>query len=155
MNPRARLLQTLDTAWSAFTASFDGLTDDQLLQPGVTGNWTVKDVLAHVTTWEHEALTYLPLIAEGGTPPRYANVGGIDAFNARRTEQKRALSLSEVRQQLAGTHRQLVELIDRTPDELLASQTRFRRRLRVDTYAHYPEHTDMIRAWRERLETNA
>jgi hypothetical protein len=35
------------------------------------GEWSVKDILAHVTTWEEEALKYLPLILTGGRPPRY------------------------------------------------------------------------------------
>ncbi|MBP1636454.1 MAG: hypothetical protein H6Q10_3028, partial [Acidobacteria bacterium] len=29
------------------------------------------------------------------------------------------------------------------------SDTRFRRRLRADTYGHYPHHTRAIRSWRE------
>ena len=69
-----------------------------MMEPGVTGAWSVRDTLAHVTSWEEEALKHLPLILKGGTPPRYSvHHGGIDAFNARMTEQKRNLSLSEVR----------------------------------------------------------
>ena len=44
----------------------------QLAEPGVSGGWSVKDSLTHVTTWEAEALQYLPLILAGGTPPRYS-----------------------------------------------------------------------------------
>ncbi|HEX2279797.1 MAG TPA: hypothetical protein VHN13_22140 [Candidatus Tectomicrobia bacterium] len=73
------------------------MSDSQLTEPGVTGHWSVKDTLAHVTAWEEEALKYLPLILEGGRPPRYITYGGIDdAFNAQMTEQKRDLSLSDV-----------------------------------------------------------
>src|SRR5437773_1337186 len=43
------------------------------MKPGVTGDWSVRDILAHVSTWEEEALTHLPLILEGGTPARYGN----------------------------------------------------------------------------------
>ncbi|HEV7126446.1 MAG TPA: maleylpyruvate isomerase N-terminal domain-containing protein, partial [Ktedonobacterales bacterium] len=68
-----RLLRQLDTAWGAFQASYAGLPDAQLLEPGVMGDWSVKDILAHVTTWEQEALKHLPLIIEGGRPPRYAS----------------------------------------------------------------------------------
>jgi hypothetical protein len=58
------------------------LSDAQLMEPGVTGDWSVRDILAHVSTWEEEALPHLPLILEGGTPPRYSvRYGGIDAFN--------------------------------------------------------------------------
>ena len=104
------------------------------MEPGVTGAWSVRDILAHVTTWEEEALTHLPLILNGGTPPRYSvRYGGIDAFNARMTEARRTLSLAEVRVQLVATHARLVELIQRVPEDQLTGDTRFRRRLRLDT----------------------
>jgi len=76
-----KLLKRLDTAWMAFKESYAGFTDTQLLEPGVTGDWSVRDIIAHVTTWEEEALTHLPLIIAGGRPPRYStSYGGIDAF---------------------------------------------------------------------------
>ena len=134
-----------------FNESYAGLSDAQLMEPGVTGAWSVRDILAHVTTWEEEALQHLPLISNGGTPPRYSvRYGGIDAFNARMTEQKRILSLSEVRAQLAATHDRLVDFIERAPEHHLIGDTRFRRRLRLDTYGHYPLHAEAIRQWRGR-----
>jgi hypothetical protein len=110
----------------------------------------VKDILAHVTTWEEEALKYLPLIIEGGTPPRYVSYGGIDAFNASTAARKRALSLSEVLQQLHQTHRRLIEYIQGVPEAQFRHETRFRRRLRLDTYRHYAEHARAIGEWRGR-----
>jgi Mycothiol maleylpyruvate isomerase N-terminal domain len=53
---RQRLLRRLDKAWAALRESYVGLSDSQLTEPGVTGDWSVKDILAHVTTWEGEAL---------------------------------------------------------------------------------------------------
>jgi hypothetical protein len=147
---RQQLLRRLDAAWAALNDSCAGLTDSQLLESGVVGDWSVKDILAHVTTWEEEALEYLPVIAMGGQPPRYAESGGIDAFNARTAEQKRGLSLAEVRRQLDDTHRRLVDLVQRTPENQFTRETRFRRRLRLDSYSHYVIHADAIRQWRER-----
>jgi hypothetical protein len=66
--------------------------------------------------------------------------GGIDAFNARMTEQKSGLSLSEVLEELDDTHRRIIDLIQSVPDDQLIRETRFRRRLRLDTYSHYPQH---------------
>jgi hypothetical protein len=145
-----KLLKRLDTAWAALKESYAGLPDSLLMEPGVMGNWSVKDSLAHVTTWEEEALKYLPLIIEGGRPPRYAKYGGIDAFNAQMTEQKRGLSLSDVRRQLDETHRRLIDFIQSAPEDQFTRETRFRRRLRLDTYSHYPQHAEAIRAWRAR-----
>jgi hypothetical protein len=148
-DPVGKLLKRLDTAWAAFKESYAGLPDSRLMEPGVMGDWSVKDILAHVTTWEEEALKHLPLIIAGGRPPRYVTYGGIDAFNARMTEQKRGLSLSEVRRQLDETHRRLLDFIESAPEDQLRRETRFRRRLRLDTYGHYPIHTEAIREWRE------
>jgi hypothetical protein len=148
---KQQILNKLEHAWAAFKGAYAGLTDEQLVEPGVTGDWSVKDILAHVSWWEEEALKHLPHILQGGRPPRYSVLyGGIDAFNARMTEQKRSLSLSEVLGQLDKIHLKLVEYVQNAPEEQLASETRFRRRLRLDTYGHYPIHTRAIREWRER-----
>lgn len=146
---RQGLLRRLGTAWAALKESYAGLSDSRLTEPGVTGDWSVKDILAHVTTWEGEALKYLPLIIAGGRPPRYVRYGGIDAFNAKMTEEKRGLSLAEVRRQLEDTHGRLIDLVQRTPEAQFTRDTRFRRRLRLDTYSHYPQHAEAIREWRK------
>jgi|SRR5436190_8718230 len=145
---RQQLLTKLDTAWAEMGESYSDLSNPQLTEPGVTGDWSVKDILAHVTTWEEEALKYLPLIIEGGKPPLYKTYGGIDAFNARRCEQKRDLSLSEVMKQLDETHGQLMDYVRGVPEEQFARETRFRHRLRLDTYSHYRVHARMIQEWR-------
>ena len=153
---RRQVLERLDKAWVAFTESYDGLSDGRMLEPGVTGAWSVRDILAHVTTWEEEALKHLPLILRGGTPPRYSvQYGGIDAFNARMTEQKQRLSLPEVRAQSASTHARLVDYIQSAPEHQLIGETRFRRRLRLDTYGHYPLHAEAVRQWRQRVSSEA
>ena len=77
--------------------------------------------------------------------------GGVDAFNAQMTEEKRRLPLADILAQLAETHRRLVAYIESAPDEQFTTETRFRRRVRLDTYGHYPVHTEAIRAWRARL----
>jgi hypothetical protein len=146
-----QLLKKLDRAWTDLRASYAGLSAEQMAQPGVMGDWSVKDILAHVRSWEEEALKYLPLILEGKQPPRYADLyGGIDAFNARMAEKAHDRSLSEIQEQLDQTHARLVEYINTTPEELFTRETRFRRRLRLDTYSHYPIHARAIQEWRER-----
>ena len=116
------------------------------------GEWSVKDILAHVTTWEEEALKYLPLILTGGRPPRYTQFGGIDGFNAQMAEQKRDLALPEALRQLEDTHRRLLDYLHSVPEEQFTRETPFRHRLRLDTYSHYPLHATAIREWRERPE---
>jgi|SRR5215471_7668273 len=148
---RSQLLKTLDKRWMEFNESYAGLSDSQMTEACVTGVWSVKDIIAHVTWWEQEALKHLPLITKGGRPRTYATeYGGIDAFNAAMTEQKPRLSLSEVLRQRDETHQQLVLYIESVPEEHCTSDTRFRRRPRLDTYSHYPKHAKAIRSWREK-----
>jgi hypothetical protein len=147
---RRQVLARVDAAWTAFKESYAGLPRAQMTEPGVTGDWSVKDVLAHVTTWETEALKYIPLLRTGGRPPRYVTFGGLDAFNAKRSAEKRRRSLATVLRQLDDTHRRLRALIERLPAAELARETRVRRRIRLETFGHYPEHAAAIRRWRKR-----
>jgi len=147
---RGRLLQRLERAWREFGDSYAGLSERELLEPGVTGAWSVRDIIAHVTWWEEEALAHLPTILAGRRPPRYSEkFGGVNAFNARMTEERRALPLAEVMRRRDEVHRRLIDFVGRAPDDQVGGDTRFRRRLRLDTYGHYPKHTRAIRRWRE------
>lgn len=147
----AKLLQTLDATWSEFQESYAGLSDAVILEPGVTENWSIRDIIAHVTWWDEEALKHLPLILEGGRPARDSvTYGGIDAFNALKTEPTRGHSLQVVREQFVQTHQRLMGYLKSVPAQHLIGDTRFRRRLRLDTYGHYPLHAQAIREWRER-----
>jgi hypothetical protein len=147
---RADLLKRIDTRWQELLASYSGLSEAVLVEPGVTGAWSMKDIIAHVTTWEEEALTHLPVILAGGKPPRYSVThGGINAFNAQMTQRNRELPLAEVLRRRDGVHRRLLALVRDAPDAAVAGHTRFRRRLRLDTYGHYAIHTKAIRRWRD------
>ena len=148
---RSELLQRVDARWQELVASYAGLPDAELAEPGVTGTWSVKDIIAHVTVWEEEALTHLPVILAGRKPPRYSVThGGINAFNAQMTQRNRELPLAEVLRRRDGTHRRLLEFVEGVPESECGGDTRFCRRLRLDTYGHYAVHTRAIRAWRER-----
>lgn len=145
---REQLRQRINTAWDALRESYAGLSDDEMVKPGVSGDWSVKDILAHVAIWEEEAIAHLPTIVAGGRPPRYAASGGIDAFNARTMADKRLLPLPAVLHQFEETHQRLLAYLETVPEAHITRETRFRHRLRLDTYSHYPLHTRAIREWR-------
>ena len=83
----------LEARWRELHHAFQGLSHDALLEPGVVGPWSIRDVLVHVATWEEEAMKALPVILDSGPLPRYSTFyGGIDAFNAQAQECGRQLS---------------------------------------------------------------
>jgi hypothetical protein len=149
-HPRAdRVLDQLAAAWVDFHASYAGLRDEEFLTPGVVGEWSVRDLIAHVTWWDQESIEHLPITLVRGRLPRYSQVyGGIDAFNAMKTREKAGLTLDEVRAEAAATHERLLAyLLSLDPVEW-AANTRFRHRLKLDTWSHYPIHAADIRRWR-------
>jgi hypothetical protein len=146
---KEQLLARIEKAWTSFAESYDGLTESQMTGPLVTDIWTVKDIISHVTWWDEECLKHLPLIARGGRPPKYSvTYGSVDAFNALMTEERRGLPLAEVLQRAEEVHGRLLDYVSSVPDELIATDTRFRKRLRLDTYGHYPLHAEVIKEWR-------
>lgn len=147
---RSQLMKRMDESWNALVASYSALSEADVIESIVTATWSIKDIIAHVTTWEEESLTHLPHILAGKRPPRYSVThGGINAFNATKTEEKRNLSLTEVLRKRDEIHRRLVEFLRNVPEDQFVRETRFRRRLRLDTYGHYRKHAEAIRRWRE------
>jgi uncharacterized protein (TIGR03083 family) len=142
---REQLLRRVDRPWQAFQEAFRGLETEFMTAQEIDG-WSVKDLIGHVSSWEEEALKALPLILEGRRPPPY---NGIDRFNAGQIERRRALSLASVVEEHDERHSRLLRYLGAVPESAFATETRFRHRLRLDTYSHYPEHTEAILAWRK------
>ncbi len=150
MGKRRKLLDRLEGAWDDFRESYAGLSEKDMLMPGVTGKWSVKDLIAHVTTWEEETLRHLPGMLRGEKYPRYSvKYGGINEFNALMTEKKKDLTFADILMQRDEVHRRLIQFLESVPEEFLDSKMRFRHRLRMDTYSHYPKHAAAIRRWRQ------
>jgi hypothetical protein len=143
---REQLIARIEGRWRDFNDAFGGLPDAALLEPGVAGDWSVKDLIAHIATWERESLEALPIIMQGKRPPRY---GGVDNFNARQNEANSRLSLAEAREGMQASHQRVLDFLATVPESWFETETRFRHRLRLDTWSHYPEHTQAILAWRQ------
>lgn len=103
---RSQLLNKMDRAWEGLKEAYQGLSADVMVLPGAMDDWSVKDIIAHVTWWEEEALTHLPSIMDREKLPRYSDqYGGINAFNAHMFESKRDLPLETVLRERVGPER--------------------------------------------------
>jgi len=107
---------------------FDRLSDDQASRPGTIGggDWSAKDLVGHLETWEAIALHTIEEWRDGVVPSiedTFAKGSdGVDALNAERWEAKLDLTPSEVRTQSAQTHRELIEEIRHMDDAEWASK---------------------------------
>jgi hypothetical protein len=147
---REQLFARIDKNFRAFKDSLNGVPDRRWQSRGVIGEWTLKDVVCHVTTWEEEALKALPLIIQGKALPRYVDAyGGLDAFNELRRGEKADMSVAATHLEMEATHRQLLAFLGRVDESWFLTETPFRRRLRLDTYSHYQEHTKAVWEWRK------
>jgi hypothetical protein len=116
-------VRTLEEGHRSLTALFEQLTDEQLERPSTIGggDWSARDLMAHIEVWEALALQSLQEW-RNATRPSIEDVfskgsDGVDALNAERAQAKRGLSLDEVRIQAADTHRELIEELSHIGDE--------------------------------------
>jgi len=119
---RDRAVDVLEEGRAAVGGLYDSLTDDQAARPATIGggDWSAKDLVAHLETWEAIALQTIEEWRDGVVPSIEEAFAkgpeGIDALNAEWHEAKLALTPSEVRTQASQTHRQLLEEIRHMDD---------------------------------------
>jgi len=142
--------EKIDGTWANLMTAIDGLDDEAMQEPGVTGTWSVKDILGHITTWEDVTMSLSQHQIAGTTPPEWNGdePWDLDRFNAGESAAKAELPLTEIFRLLNETHGRLLEWLPSIPEEHLAPGSDVEDRLRADTWDHYPEHTAAITAWR-------
>lgn len=117
---KARILKRLQTERTRLEQTLLCLNPDDMLYPHVVGEWTVKDVLAHLADWEAHMLVW---IAAGrrGDPVENPDPGltweQLDKFNQRVYEAHRDQPLQEVLAYFRAIHNQFMAMIEAMPEE--------------------------------------
>lgn len=132
-------LETLATSWQNLLDSDNGIPEERMGEPGVAGDWSIKDVLAHVAYWDWDELVLVERFANGEPA---AEEPDYEAENQRVYAERAGWPLAEVRRELLDTHDRLVTALHNAPGYDLE-------RLK-GSWEHYDEHAAEIRAWRER-----
>jgi uncharacterized protein (TIGR03083 family) len=148
---KAELLWRIAHEWAALERVVGSLSEEQMSVPDA-GGWSVKDNLAHLTSWEEFArLHYLqdrPSHEALGLDEETFGDGDEDELNEILFQRNRGLPVSEVLEALRSTHANLLLELERTPPEALKQQyyaddpeARPRIYFMVyNTYEHYAEH---------------
>ena len=126
-----------------------GIPDEQFIQPGAFGEWSVKDMLAHITFWEQRLIAYLNGARESLIQPGEDEQAGIDRINAGLLVANRDRPLADVRESFASSYQQTLALVESLGDDALAQEQLFGL-IAGDTFGHYREHIKMLEDWQKR-----
>lgn len=104
------------------------LTPDQMVQPGIVGEWSAKDVLAHLTEWEQMVLGWYRAGLAGDSPALPApgfKWSELPALNQRIYEQHCDRPLEEVLNSFRASYDQMTTWIEGLSEEELFTPARF------------------------------
>ncbi|CAG0935005.1 hypothetical protein TFLX_03829 [Thermoflexales bacterium] len=157
----AQLLEVMHTARSNWEALLREAGEARLTEPGVEGDWSLKDIIAHITYFETWATNCLMAIRRGEPLPLPEYKGlSIDEENALIYERQRSLPLADVLRDSQISFQRSIESVQGLHDDDLYD-VKFTRATGVawsvhdlldgDTYEHYQEHSVSVRAWLDRV----
>ena len=153
---RQDLLNALAASRADVDAALAGLTEAQMTEPGVLGDWTLKDLLAHLTAWEVELLTVLGKLTRGQTPkPVGESQAETDALNAKWHKDYQARPLDRVRADYDAVRPQTIRQVERLSEADLTAPRKWLKggtlhdMILSETIEHDAEHLPQIRDWRQ------
>lgn len=124
--PKAELIADLQAARTRLLSAIDGLTDDQLMRPGVVGIWSVKDTLGHLVAWEAELVTALSRLDQyRRRPPQIVEIEDIDEWNQEQYHINARRTLQAVLDDFHGVHKHLIQTVEEMDERALEDNRRF------------------------------
>ena len=125
---------------------------------GVEGEWSIKDLIAHVNIWEERMVGWMELTLRGENPmqlPEGETWDDLDAWNHRTYLEMKPIPLDEVIQTWKANFARVISAIDSASEEDLLEADRFTWRegkalwlmIASNTYVHYQDHQETIETW--------
>jgi len=152
---RDHVLLALKDSRMKMETALRGLTDEQLLEPGVIGEWSVKDLLSHLTAWEAEVVTRLAKLQAGKKIQSVVPADDtIDSLNAKWYQAHKDRDLDRVLADFHGVREQMIRQVESLNDKQLALPLPWSKTDTIEnliawnSYDHEPEHAEQIQKWR-------
>lgn len=143
---RRRLLHELEAERNQFVRNVETCRIRDIERTFI-GEWSLKDIVGHVSTWEEEVVTALRDLREGRRPPLLDfDQSQIDAWNQEHVERKRDLNFWSILEQLRDGRARLLEELEALSDDDLADEGSIHRRLAHSVLDHDREHWHEIAA---------
>jgi|SRR5919197_2359570 hypothetical protein len=141
---RTELVRHEDAGWAELHTLLGRLSQEDLLRPGVTPEWTVKDLLGHLASWWAEAAGELERIRLGTYRSEKLDV---DAVNARFYEAMRDLDPDTIMAELHASRNRALEELGRLREITPPADEWFFE----SGPSHYDEHLPELRAFVDSL----
>jgi len=125
---RAELVQQLNSEQEAWESLLGQIGEDRMEEPGIAGEWSIKDIVAHLTAWRRRTVGRLEAAARGQAEPAHewpADLREDDEINAWFHERDRNKSVREVLSESRRVFEQLVAVIEKFPEDALDHLDRF------------------------------
>lgn len=122
------LLQAIEKERSALEALLESLTSEQMIAPGLMGEWAAKDIIAHLIEWEQMVLGWHAAGLRGETPELPApgfKWNQTPALNQYIYEKHRDRPLDDVLAQFQTSHAEILGVIRGLSNDELFTASRF------------------------------
>jgi hypothetical protein len=148
---RAELMAELDREWASIERICFSLTEADMVAPYAAGEWSVKDVLIHLSAWEKYLLDRLSFVMTG-MRPQYAVMttwDDVHRFNAQVYEQNKDRPLTSVVIEFRSLYRGVMTVLEALSDEQLTQAYNYDfpddslnllQLIRENTCDHFKEH---------------
>jgi len=143
-----RANKSIDTLFE----TVESISSQEQAVPKAIGDWSVKDILNHITIWEEEAARAFE-IWKVGIEPDWSHIADLDKFNDETVKQRRKLPLAKIKTQLQLIHNGVIENLKSVPDEIFIKRGRIPKWLITLITSHIEEHTVKITNYANSLET--
>lgn len=148
---KTELLATLTAAHDALRGAIDALSDDVLALPA-QGDWTRRDLVAHVEWWERHSARVVEALCAGREPYSREAPFDLDAQNAAVFEESRGRTAADVRRGEAEAWVLLLDSLEAATEPDLFEAGRFAwtegealvEIVREDTDRHWVEHLPLL-----------
>jgi hypothetical protein len=159
---KSEFLNGLREEYQQWEALLNQIGEERMDQSGVAADWSIKDIVAHLTGWRRRTVARLQAAQRGeGEPPSYwpAHLQTDDDINAWIYESNHGRSVREVLSESQQVFQQMFAAIEGLPDEVLSDPARYLPWLEAqsikpgDFFGHFhEEHEQDMRAWLARGE---
>jgi len=110
---KQELLDEAEREYEALKKQVAEFTPEEMVRPGVVGEWSIKDILAHLLEWQRMYMGWYEAglrSEKPATPAKGYNWSELPALNQDIYERYKGAKLDNVRNQLETSHRHMLDM---------------------------------------------